>query len=219
MMDKVQAEHLAQAFQKRMEEAQLFSNRFGSFSKSDYEILMFTVFQDTLAEPMRDYDLSIALGITESKARSLRIKSQLVYPRKLDWVQAIEKALSHGYYDPTTKQITITLDDPSIQSCLKNMIEERCGIVGQTLNRSQLVLPVESFLLLASFAEENPDEVIKKLNQMLQRNGKNQGKIEKKAFTARPLKTVSDLAKFVEAAAGLYLSGQNIVANVLKLLV
>ena len=46
---------------------------------------MFTVYLDSLEELVRDYDVSIALGITEcNKVRSFRIKSQLLYPKELN---------------------------------------------------------------------------------------------------------------------------------------
>ena len=55
----------------RIEEAELFTKRFGSFSKADYEVLMFTIYLDSLCGEVRDYDISIDLGITESKVRNL----------------------------------------------------------------------------------------------------------------------------------------------------
>ena len=34
--------------QNRIQESELFSKRFGTFSKSDYEVLMFTIYLDSL---------------------------------------------------------------------------------------------------------------------------------------------------------------------------
>ena len=120
----IQFRNLASNSLKRMQEADLFTRRFGSFSKTDYEVLMFTIFLDSLPTPLRDYDISIALGITESKVRNLRIKSQLMYPRNLDWTKELAKSIEHGYYDRVTDQITVTFEDPSIQNLIKNKIEE-----------------------------------------------------------------------------------------------
>ena len=144
----------------RFEEAGVFTRHFGTFSKSDYEILLFTIFQDSLGQPLRDYDISIALGITESKVRSLRIKSQLLYPKELEWTEDLVKSIEHGYYDKTQQQITVTFENPSVQSFIKNMVEEKCGVVWLSLNAKQLVLPVESFLLLAAFAEKDEGVVL-----------------------------------------------------------
>ena len=48
-----------------IERSGLFTNRFGSFNKSDYEVLMFTAYLDSLDEnEINDYEISIDLGIT-----------------------------------------------------------------------------------------------------------------------------------------------------------
>ena len=88
---------------ERVQEAEVFTRKFGSFSKSDYEVLMFTVYLDSLKEPVRDYDISITLGITESKVRSLRVRSQLLYPRDFDWKEELAKSIENGYYNKETK--------------------------------------------------------------------------------------------------------------------
>ena len=200
---------------KRMQEAELFTRRFGSFSKTDYEVLMFTIFLDSLPLPLRDYDISIALGITESKVRNLRVKSQLMYPRKLEWAEELVKSIEHGYYDRTTGQITVTFEDPSIQNLMKNKIEESFGTVGQTLNIKQLVLPIESFLLLAAFAEQDEDDILSKLNTKLAKESARATVIEKKKFKARFMKEVPDTVSFISSLLTIYNVGRPIVEAVL----
>ena len=201
---------------KRMDESDLFTRRFGSFSKSDYEVLMFTIFLDSITEPLRDYDISIALGITESKVRNLRVKSQLMYPRKLEWTEELTKSIEHGYYDKTTGQITVTFEDPSIQNLMKNKIEESFGTVGQTLNVKQLVLPVESFLLLAAFAEQDENDVLTKLNEELARESTNVATIEKKKFKERFMSGIPDAVSFVASLLSIYSAGRPIIEAVLS---
>lgn len=200
---------------KRMQEAELFTRRFGSFSKTDYEVLMFTIFLDSLPLPLRNYDISIALGITESKVRNLRVKSQLMYPRKLEWAEELVKSIEHGYYDRTTGQITVTFEDPSIQNLMKNKIEESFGTVGQTLNIKQLVLPIESFLLLAAFAEQDEDDILSKLNMKLAKESARATVIEKKKFKARFMKEVPDAVSFISSLLTIYNVGRPIVEAVL----
>ena len=202
-------------FLKRMQEANLFTQRFGSFSKTDYEVLMFTIFLDSLPAPLRDYDISIALGITESKVRNLRVKSQLMYPRKLEWTEELAKSIEHGYYDRTTGQITVTFEDPSIQNLMKNKIEESFGTVGRTLNIKQLVLPIESFLLLAAFTEQNEDDILSKLNMKLAKESARATVIEKKKFKARFMKGVPDTVSFVSSLLTIYNVGRPIIEAVL----
>lgn len=200
---------------KRMQEADLFTQRFGSFSKTDYEVLMFTIFLDSLPTPLRDYDISIALGITESKVRNLRVKSQLMYPKNLEWTDELIKSIEHGYYDRVTGQITVTFEDPSIQNLMKNKIEESFGTVGRTLNSKQLVLPIESFLLLAAFAEQNEDDILSELNKQLAKESTKTAVIEKRQFKARFMKAVPDTVCFVSSLLSIYNVGRPIVEAVL----
>ena len=94
---------------KRLDEAQLFTKHFGSFSKADFETLLFSIYLDMLDKPVRDYDISVELGITESKVRSLRIKSQLLYPRQLLWEEELKKALSKGHFNENDCSISIMI--------------------------------------------------------------------------------------------------------------
>ena len=208
----------SKVLQDRIQESELFSKRFGTFSKSDYEVLMFTIYLDSLGRYIRDYDISIALGIPESKVRSLRVKSQLLYPREINWVEELNNAINHGYYDTTTGFITITIEDPSVKNLLKNKIEENFGVVGLTLNSKQLNLPVESFLMLAAFSEENPEEVIKNLNDLFQKESKSKEKIERKSLKDRFLENVPDMVSFLSAAITLYDVGKPIVQSVFQII-
>lgn len=200
----------------RMQEANLFTRRFGSFSKTDYEVLMFTIFLDSLPTPLRDYDISIALGITESKVRNLRVKSQLMYPRELEWTKELANSIDHGYYDRVTGQITVTFEDPSIQNLIKNKIEVNFGTVGRTLNSKQLVLPIESFLLLAAFAEQNEGDILSELNRQLAKESTKAAVIEKREFKARFMKAVPDTVSFVSSLLSIYNVGRPIVEAVLN---
>lgn len=165
--------------QKRIKESELFSNRFGTFSKSDYEILMFTIYLDSVKKNVRDYDISLALGIPESKVRNLRIKSQLLYPREINWIDDLKDAVDHGYYDPVSGHITVTIEDPCVRNIIKNEVESNFGMVSLTLNSKQLVLPIESYLMLATISEKDPDRVLDKLNEFFKRNLRKRKRLKK----------------------------------------
>lgn len=55
----IDREKLQENLLNRIEGAQFFTNRFAFFNKTDYEVLMFTVFLDCLEGEPRDYDISI----------------------------------------------------------------------------------------------------------------------------------------------------------------
>lgn len=199
----------------RIEEAGVFTRHFGTLTKTDYEILMFTIFQDSLEQPLRDYDISIALGITESKVRNLRIKSQLLYPKKIEWADELRKSIEHSYYDKTQQQITITFENPSVQSLMKNMIEEKCGVVWRSLNVKQLILPIESFLMLAAFAEEDEGSVLKNLQKAVQMETGRTATIEKEKLKDRFLRDVPNVAGFITSVLSFYSAGQPILQTLL----
>ena len=210
--------NLSENAKKRFEESRLFTRQFGTFSKSDYEVLMFTIYLDSLEGEVRDYDISIDLGITESKVRSLRVRSQLLYPKKIYWQEELATAIKHGSYDPETKQITVTIEDPSVKNLLKSIIEKNFGTVGLSLNTKHLVLPIESYLLLATCAEDDCEDAVKSLNQKLKSHSKEVGKIEKMSFKSRFLNSVPDTAALVADVLAIYQVGRPIVENVLQLI-
>ena len=210
-------ENLSENLYKRVQEARLFTNRFASFNKSDYEILMFTVYLDCLKdEDVTDYDISIELGMPESKVRNLRVKSQLQYPREIKWVDKLTNAIQHGVYDSVQKQIIITIEDPSVRNRIRHEIESHYGTVNLSFNTKQLVLPVESFLLIAACAEENTEAIIKKLRTELNKSKINV--IEKGNIKDRFMKTVEDLGGTLSNLKTLYTVGKPILTAVIALI-
>jgi hypothetical protein len=199
-------------------EADLYSPKFASFNKSDFELLLFTAYLDSLKVPARDYDISIDLGLTESRVRSLRERSQLRYPRELNWVEELSKSLSQSHYDQNSKQITVSFENPSVQNIIKNITEEEFGTVGYTLNRKHLVLPVEGFLLLAVHAEEDKEKTLEKLNKVLKSELSEEAKIEKGNLGNRFLGNVQDVASVVDSLSPVFSLGAPLVQS-LRILV
>ena len=199
----------------RIEESQLFTNRFGSFSKDDYEVLMFTVYLDSLTSPARDFEISRDLGITEQKVRSLRVKSQLQYPREINWVEQMRQALEDGSYDDG--MITITLEDPSVRNRIRYEVESKSGTVNLSLNSKQLVLPVESFLILAACAEKDPDKVLQSLNKKFAGNEEIKGTIQKDKIGKKLFKGVTNIGELLQAGLTIYTVGRPIIEQVIKL--
>ena len=199
----------------RIEESQLFTNRFGSFNKSDYEVLMFTIYLDSLTSSARDFEISRDLGITEQKVRSLRVKSQLMYPREINWVEQMKQALEDGTY--SDGMITITLEDPSVRNRIRYEVESKSGTVNLSLNSKQLVLPVESFFILAACAEKDPDKVLQSLNKKFAENEEIKGTIQKEKIGKRLFKGVTNMGELLQAGLTVYTVGKPIIEQVIKL--
>ena len=209
---------ISQNAARRLSESEVFTRRFGTFSKSDYEVLMFTIFLDSLSSHARDYDISIALGITESKVRNLRVRSQLLYPKELKWQDELAAAVKYGSYDPESKLITVTIEDPSVQSLLKNIIEKNFGTVGQSLNVKHMVLPIDSFLILSAYAEKDPESTLDKLNSMVLKQTKNVNRIEKRVLKASFLQSIPDVAGFISNILGIYTISRPVIESVLQII-
>lgn len=93
--------------------------------------------------------------------RSLRIKSQLLCPKELNWVGSLAASINKGYYDRERGIITLVIEDSSIRSIIKNKLEEEYVKVGISFNSKQLELPLESSLILATMAEDEPKKFVK----------------------------------------------------------
>lgn len=200
----------------RIEMAELFTNRFGSFNKSDYEVLMFTVYLDSLSKPIHDFEISRDLGITEQKVRNLRVKSQLMYPREINWIEQLSEALKNGSYDDG--MITITLEDPSVRNRIRFELESKSKTVNISLNSKQLILPVESFLILAACAEKNPDKVIHALNEKFKKNYDIKDSIQKNKIGKKILNNVNDFGNFLQNLVAIYNVAKPIIEALIELM-
>lgn len=180
---------------------------------------MFTAFLRSIESPITDYDLSNTLGILESKVRNLRVKSQLIYPQDLDWISGLSDAISNGQYDREAKQITITLEDPNIRNLIRHKAESQYRIVNITLNSKQLVLPVETFLMLAVVAEKDPQKTIDRLHAHWKKEEITIEDITRPTLKKRIWNKVNNVADFIEKCAPFFEMGTaiiNAIANVTR---
>ncbi|MBO5516878.1 MAG: hypothetical protein J6A42_02170 [Firmicutes bacterium] len=205
---------------KRFRESQLYTNRFGSFSKADFEVLLFTIYLDSVEKPIRDYEVSVELGITESKARALRIKSQLLYPKNLDdqWKIELAEALRNGYYDTQAKVITITLEDPSVRNKIKYEVEKQLGTVNISLNNKQLILPVSSFLLIATITETDPKDALARLRKCVQNEQNSKDVLESPDIKHAIHAFVKNIPDYILKVSDVYGKG-NMIFSALKTLI
>lgn len=201
---------------KRVNEADLFSKRFGSFNKSDYEVLMFTVYLDCLEHEARDYEISEILGIPESKVRTLRVKSQLQYPRDIKWEEELISAINHGFYDPNQKTATISVENPSVRNYIRYKVEEKIGTVNISLNTKKVILPLEFILLLAAITEDDTENTLKLLHSKLLECGVND--INDGNFRNRYLKKVNNMSSVLTDISIIFVNGKPILDSLIKLI-
>lgn len=157
----------AQAFDK-IAEKYYFCN-FGSTSKSDLDVLMFSIYLEEILKTdeehmnqYSDYTLSKYLGITQSKVSSLKVKKQLLYPYKdFDWKRSFERVCENARYD--NGKIKIFIPDKNLYLELKNAVEENGGFVEAQLNPTLLQLTPEHFInLVVSISDDKDRDAYKK---------------------------------------------------------
>lgn len=167
-----------------------FEKNFGSTPKSSIELLMFHQFileeeksnMDhamsglTKYESTSDFKIACKLGITPSRVRNLKLKEQLVYPRKnVDWKQYVLKMMEHVKLNENDRTVELTIHHPWMFAQIKDYIESQNGQVYIQMNESLLSLPLDSYVILinAAYGREGMDkEEIKRLKEYMKKDKK-----------------------------------------------
>lgn len=135
-------------------------------TKTEIELFMFDFYLMITNNPdITDYDISNDLGITQSKARSLRVRNHLIYPKTIDWKEKLLKSLNNASYDKNTDRISINILDPNVLCEIEHFLEIHSGGFNENqLKQSVLTIKpgymVE--LLLHIEPENEKKEIIKK---------------------------------------------------------
>ena len=154
-----------------------FNRNFGSMSKSDYETLLFRIVLDYLREKesgrCSDYQMSKILGISQSRIRNLKIKAELVYPRKgfdEDWKKAFTADVRHAKYDENSGLVKMNIRDITVLFELRHYMENNGWYDEYQLNPKLFQCPLDVFISLCQkMDEENliiDDKTKKKLKEL-----------------------------------------------------
>jgi hypothetical protein len=128
---------------------------YGSLTKSDIDLIFFTAFTKYCdIEDKSDYFLSKALKVTQSRIRSLKVRSELKYPFK-NKDEIIKDFLDKAQYakkDSSGTKISIPIYDPNIFIELERIIEVNNGYVEVQLNPKIFTIRNDQFIdLILSF--------------------------------------------------------------------
>lgn len=154
-----------------------FVHNFGSMSKSDIELLLFSLLIDRILDNSEsdpntysDYTLSKLLGITEQRINNLKIKKELKYPyEKFDWRESFARIIKNARYEE--EKIKVYIPDPNLYIELKNVIESNGGYIEITLNRNLLQISPEYYFLLVREVcnDEEKAQLDKAINEQLKK--------------------------------------------------
>lgn len=170
------AKEKAEAFDKIAEA--YYNRNFGSISKSDFDVLMFSIYIERLLEQNEsdmesysDYELSKQLGITQSKIKNLKVKKELLYPYEdFKWENSFSRVCENARFEDG--KIHININDPNLFIELKHFVELRNGRVDIQLNSNSFVISVDMFfeLLVYIGKEEDKKIILKSIKETYQKN-------------------------------------------------
>ena len=159
----------AEAFDKI---ADMFYNRnFGAASKTEIELLMFSIFMDGMIHKhsnhdnvmdmnaCSDYSIAKMLGIKQSAVKNLKLKKQARYPVEFDWRKSLESIKEHIRYDSRKQRIIIPAPDPNLYEEIRNFIQENGGYIDIQLGTNIIQIRPEYYFWL--LYEGINDEAVK----------------------------------------------------------
>lgn len=131
-----------------------FDKNFGSTSKADLEILLFSTYMEhcmNAGDLYDDYTLSKKLGITQTRIRSLKEKKELKYPRKeFKWEEAFAKAVETAKYDENDHYVKMIVQDINVMNEVRHFIEQKGWYDECSLNKKLLKIPLDCFVEICS---------------------------------------------------------------------
>ncbi len=127
-----------------------FNKNFGTMTKSDFELLLFSEYIECKLEhkeDFSDYILSKELGITQSRIRSLKERKELIYPHDgFNWKDDVSRALINAKYDEKDHKVRFMIEDINVQNELRHFIEQYGWYDECSLNKKLSVIPIAGFV-------------------------------------------------------------------------
>lgn len=148
-----------------------YKKNFGTTSKAEIELLMFSIFMDemidTYADPKTnvlnynacsDYNIGKILGIPQEKVNTLKIKKQARYPKSFDWKKSLEDIQDRIVYDDRKKKVIIPVPDPNLYNEISNFIETNGGYIEIQRGKNVIQMRPEYLFMLLYYGVEDEKE-------------------------------------------------------------
>lgn len=161
-----------------------FNRNFGRMSKSDLETLLFHLYIEqclALGKPYDDYTLSKALGLTQSRIQTLKIKKELQYPHEsFDWKTAFIRCIPNAYYDEAKHLVKVHIPDVNVLLELRHHLESHGWYDEYQLNPKLFQCQVDIFIAICQSLEDEKapdfDQKVKESLETLQRSANDEEK-------------------------------------------
>ncbi len=181
-----------------------YFNNFGTFSKSEIDLLMFDIYleqsiinnklNDDLVDynAVSDYKMARNLGITPQRIRNLKVKKQYVYPVKFDWKESLANILNDdkNIHIVDNKTIKINIPDSNLFLAIQEEIEAEGGYLDIQLNSRLLSVPIDNFMIILKLISREDEydkiceKVIEKYNSINKENKIKKGLATTKQITS-----------------------------------
>lgn len=190
--------------------SEMFYNRnFSSASKAEIELQMFSIYMDATIDLCRneedntidynacsDYEMGKALGISQERIRTLKVKKQARYPKEFDWKQSLLSIKDNIRYEKEKKKIIIPTRDPNLYNEIRNFIESKGGYIEIHHSSNFIQIRPEYYFMLMyeNLDENNKKRCREELIKQLQKNEKN-NEIREASTPIEVLRQVTNVAK------------------------
>lgn len=169
-----------------------YKRNFGTMLKADIDVMLFSAYMEhklNKGEKYDDYTLSVELGLTENKVRSLKERKQLKYPYKqFDWKRAFVELIPTAKYNKSKELVQICIEDINLMKEVRHFLLENHYFDEHQLNSKLFQCNLDFFIEICQRLEEDnsyelSSEGKKKLKGLVRENGSDnsgfQGAIEK----------------------------------------
>ena len=141
-----------------------YQHNFGSTSKTEIDLLMFSVYFDKLMEKNCDnpeaysvYELARLFSITPSRVTALMSRKEMKYPyMKSNWKKELLNVLKNAKLD--SHKIMLQIPDKNLFWEIQHELEIHGGFVEKTLTPNLLRVEVKDFLDLILEISDKPDK-------------------------------------------------------------
>lgn len=161
-----------------------YKQNFGSTSKADFELLLFSEYIECCishGEPFDDYSLSKALGITQSRIRSLKERKELKYPHNNDagwWKKPFAEAVKNAKFNEKEHAVKFIVQDINVMNEVRHYIEEKGWYDECSLNKKLLVLPLDCFTDICIEQDDLTGELTKEAKTAIRKIAKNHEEVK-----------------------------------------
>ena len=177
-----------------------FDNQnFGSVSKADFELFLFSLYVDHLIdnkEIFDDYTVGKQLGITISRVRSLKERKELKYHREdYCWVAYFIACIENARYDETAHLVKVNIPDVNVIKDVRYFLEQNGWYDEYQLNPKLFQCRADIFIEMCN---RLPDKDGKVENYVIKDEAKE--KLKEIASSTTSDKEKSSIAKIIGGA-------------------